>query len=142
MSASAAHRELVETWFTKGWAGGDTGIAEQVFSPGFVLNGRRVGPAGPRHSVAGVHAAFSDIRVDLDLVLGDGRYVVTHYTTTARHTGDYRGVPATGRSIKVSGIVIWLIENGLVVQDWNAFDTAEVVAQLTAGHDNEERVGG
>jgi predicted ester cyclase len=103
-----------------------------VFADGFVLNGRPVGPAGPQRSVAAVHGAFSDIGVELDLVLTDGPYVVTHYTTTARHTGVYRGVPATGRSIRVSGIVIWKIADGKVVQDWNSFDTAEVVAQLTA----------
>ncbi len=138
MSAAADHRKLAEYWFSRGWAGGDASIAEEVFSEDFVLNGRKVGPAGPRRSVAAVHGAFSDIGVELDLVLTDGPYVVTRYTTTARHTGTYRGVPASGRSIRVSGIVIWKIADGKVVQDWNSFDTAEVVAQITVPQDADE----
>lgn len=136
--AASDPRQLVEFWFKKGWAGGDASAAGEVFSQDFVLNGKTVGPAGPQRSVARVHSAFSDIGVDLDLVLTDGPYVVTHYTTTARHTGNYHGVPASGRSIHVSGIVIWKISDGKVVQDWNAFDTAEVVAQITASNDDEK----
>lgn len=133
------HKKLAEYWFSRGWAGGDASIAGEIFSPDFVLNGRKVGPAGPQRSVAAVHSAFSDIEVELDLVLTDGPYVVTHYTTIARHTGNYRGVAASGRSINVSGIVIWQIGDGKVVRDWNSFDTAEVIAQITppkdASHD-------
>jgi steroid delta-isomerase-like uncharacterized protein len=130
----ADHRALAEHWFSRAWAGGDTSIAEQVFADDFVLNGRQVGPGGPRRSVQAVHRAFSDVGVDLDLVLTDGPYLVTHYTTTARHTGPFHGVPPTGRSIRATGIVIWEISGGRVVRDWNAFDTAGLVAQLTAEH--------
>jgi steroid delta-isomerase-like uncharacterized protein len=130
-------RELAERWFSRGWAGGDASLADEVFAPDFVLNGRKVGPDGPRRSVRAVHSAFSDIGVELDLLLCDGPYVVTRYTTTARHTGTYRGVPASGRPIKASGIVIWQLADGWVVRDWNSFDTAEVLAQITAPGDGE-----
>ncbi|MBZ9641624.1 MULTISPECIES: ester cyclase [Streptomyces] len=131
-TAAPEHARLAEFWFAKGWAEGDVSVAGEVFADDFVLNGRKVGPDGPRRSVRAVHSAFSDIGVTLDLVLTDGSHVVTHYTTTARHTGVYRGVPASGRWIKVSGIVIWEIRDGKVVRDWNVFDTGEVVAQITA----------
>ncbi|WP_320784009.1 ester cyclase [Streptomyces sp. CRN 30] len=127
-----AHARLAQHWFGRAWAGGDVTIADEVFAADFVLNGRTVGPDGPRRSVRAVHSAFSDIGVDLDLIITDGSHVVTHYTTTARHTGTYRGVPASDRWIKVSGIVIWEIRGGKVVRDWNVFDTGEVVAQISA----------
>jgi len=127
----AAHRALAEKWFTKGWAQGDISVAGEVFATDFILNGETVGPAGPQRSVTAVHSAFSEIGVELDLLLTAGPYAVTHYTTMAKHTGNYRGVPATGRSIRVSGIVIWLIRDGKVVQDWNCFDTGAVISQLT-----------
>ncbi|MEU4654775.1 ester cyclase [Streptomyces sp. NPDC023723] len=127
----AEHARLAEHWFARAWAGGDVSIADEVFAPDFELNGRAVGPDGPRRSVRAVHSAFSDIGVELDVVVTDGTHVVTHYTTTARHTGSYRGVAASGRWIKVSGIVIWEIRDGRVVRDRNVFDTGEVVAQIT-----------
>jgi steroid delta-isomerase-like uncharacterized protein len=122
---------LAERWFSRAWAGGDTGMAEEVFAEHFVLNGRRTGPDGPRRSVAAVHGAFSAIGVSLDLVLSDGPYAVIHYTTTARHTGSFRGVPASGRSVRAAGIVIWEIADGKVVRDWNVFDTAGLLAQIS-----------
>jgi predicted ester cyclase len=125
------HTRLAEYWFGTAWAGGDVSIADEVFAPDFVLNGKAVGPDGPRRSVLGVHKAFSGIGVDLDLVVTDGTHVVTHYTTTALHTGTYRGIAPSGRWIKVSGIVIWEIRDGKVVRDLNVFDTGEVVAQIS-----------
>ena len=130
------HQALAERWFTRAWAGGDPSIAEEVFASDFVLNGQVVGPAGPRRSVAAVHAAFSDVGVDLDLVVTDGPFVVTHYTTTARHTGTFRGVPPSGRSVRATGIVVWQVVDGKVVRDWNVFDTAALLAQITAAPPN------
>lgn len=129
---AADHRALAEEWFSRAWAGGDTSVAERVFAPDFVLNGRKVGPQGPRRSVEAVHRAFTEVRVELDLVLTDGPFVVTHYTTTARHTGTFRGVPPSGRAVRATGIVIWRMAAGKVVQDWNVFDTAALLAQITA----------
>ncbi|WP_225849177.1 ester cyclase [Streptomyces sp. HPF1205] len=139
---AAGHRELAERWFGRAWAGGDTGIAEEVFAGDFVLNGRVVGPDGPRRSVAAVHRAFSGIGVTLDLVLSDGPYAVIHYTTTARHTGTFRGVPASGRPVTATGIVIWRIEDGRVVRDWNVFDTAALLAQISGAGPDPASPGG
>jgi predicted ester cyclase len=130
---AAGHRALVDRWFGRAWAGGDTSIAEEVFAADFVLNGRMTGPEGPRRSVAAVHGAFSGIGVSLELVLSDGPYTVIHYTTTARHTGTFRGVAASGRSIRAGGIVIWEIAGGKVVRDWNVFDTAGLLSQISPG---------
>jgi steroid delta-isomerase-like uncharacterized protein len=136
-----AHKALAERWFTRAWAGGDTSIADEVFAADFVLNGRAVGPEGPRRSVAAVHRAFSDVGVRLDLVLTDGPYVITHYTTTARHTGTFRGLPASGRPIRATGIVVWEVADGKVVRDWNVFDNAALLAQITAEPTSAEPAG-
>jgi predicted ester cyclase len=127
----AAHRALAEKWFTRGWAGGDISIADEIFAAGFVLNGVTVGPAGPRRSVTAVHNAFSEIEVELDLLLVAGPYTVTHYTATGKHTGNFHGIAPSGRKIRASGIVIWLIRDGKVARDWNCFDNARVISQLT-----------
>ncbi|WP_372410360.1 ester cyclase [Streptomyces luteireticuli] len=133
------HRELVDYWFSKGWAEGDGSAAEEVFAEDFVLNGKKVGPAGPQRSIAVVHSAFSEVEVALDLVLTDGPYVVTHFTATARHTGGFRGFPATGRTVRVTGIVVWQVSGGKVVQDWNVLDTAGLVGQITDAQDGGGR---
>lgn len=105
-------------------------IADEIFSPELVLRGRRVGPEGPRRSVLHRRAAFGDMKVDIGLQIAEGDVVVTQFIARARHVGEFCKVPPTGRPITATGIVIWRVKDGLVVEDRNTFDRWSVIAQI------------
>jgi predicted ester cyclase len=44
--------------------------------------------------------------------------------------GEFCGVPPTGRVVTATGIVIWRIDRGRVVEDRNTFDRWAVVSQI------------
>jgi predicted ester cyclase len=50
---------------------------------------------------------------------------------TAVHTGDWFGVPATGREVSFTGIDLWRAENGRLVEVRHAEDLLQLQAQLT-----------
>jgi predicted ester cyclase len=42
------------------------------------------------------------------------------------------GIPATGRFVTTSGITIFRLENGLIVEEWSESDTFGLLQQLGA----------
>ena len=92
-------------------------IADVNFGPEFVDHGTDVppglppGPAGAKAYVGGAYKKFPDIHVDiLDLVAENDRVVVRN-----RWTGTEA---ATGDKYEFSGIVIWRIAHGQLVERW------------------------
>jgi len=54
---------------------------------------------------------------------------VTGYGT---HEGELLGIPRTGKKIQMSGIVIWRIRNGKIIEHWGQNDTLGLLQQLGA----------
>ncbi|MFD5147868.1 ester cyclase [Streptomyces sp. NPDC058401] len=127
-----ASKALARLWFDEGWSRGNLQAADRIFAPEFLLNGERVGPAGPKRSVWSRRAAFAGLRVDVGLQVAEGPWVATWYTARGTHVGEFAGLAPTGRDISSEGIQLWRVENGLVVEDRNVFDTRRVIGQLLA----------
>jgi predicted ester cyclase len=53
-------------------------------------------------------------------------------TTQARHTGDFRGIPATGRPMSFTALVLYRFRDGRICESWTELDLAGLLAQLTA----------
>jgi predicted ester cyclase len=48
------------------------------------------------------------------------------------HTGDFLGVPATGKQLQVRGIEIWRLADAKIVERWGVVDVAGVMEQITS----------
>ncbi len=78
----------------------------------------------------GMHAATSDLRLDIHEAFGEGDKLVARYTVTGTHTGDLMGIPATGKQISITGITVMHFEDGTVVERWDSDDSAEALSSL------------
>jgi len=78
-------------------------------------------------------AAFPDGRHVFDLTEAAGDYVVLHGHFTGTQTGEFHGIPATGKAIKISVTMIDKIIDGKLVEHYGDFDTAGLMQQLTQG---------
>jgi predicted ester cyclase len=76
-------------------------------------------------------AAFSDQRWTMHHVIAEGDTVVLHCTHSGRHTGEFMGLPATGRSFTYKQIHIIRIADGKAVEHWAVRDDASLMRQLT-----------
>jgi predicted ester cyclase len=74
--------------------------------------------------------AFPDLHFTIDEVVSDGQTVVIRGSFTATHTGDLPGLPATGRSTGVTGMVCGHVENGKFAETWSNWDTLGLRQQL------------
>jgi steroid delta-isomerase-like uncharacterized protein len=70
------------------------------------LPGQRQGREGLKEVIGMMRVAFPDIHWVVDETVASGDKVVTRFTWTGTHRGMFLGVPATGRSVNVKGVVI------------------------------------
>jgi|GEM_PF-2284776 len=75
-----------------------------------------------RDDLAAIKAANPDLRAEILTIFAAGDIVVTELSWTTTHTGDYFGVPATGKTTLHNGIVVRRLANGKIVESWEMFD--------------------
>ncbi len=97
------------------------------------------GPEDVKKFVVEYRSAFSDIENVVEDMIGEDDKVVTRWTLRATHTGDFRGIPATGNRIDITGMGIFRFsEEGRVVESWDSLDQLGMMRQLGAIPEPEE----
>ena len=75
-------------------------------------------------------AAFSENHTTTDDQIAEGDKVMTRITWRAVHSGDFQGIPATGKQIEVTGIAVERIQDGKIVEHWSNLDQMSLMQQL------------
>ena len=115
---------------------GTIGTATDIITPDCIrhdpLGHEEFGPSGFAARARRTDAAFTDLKLVPDIILAEGDKVAVRWTITAKHTGPYRGFPATNRDVKFSGVNIFRIENGRIAEIWNHRDDLSTLLQIDA----------
>jgi predicted ester cyclase len=76
-------------------------------------------------------AAFPDLHFDTEDVIEQGDKLVARFRATGTQTGEFMGMPATGKSVDVDGIdILRFGDNGLAHEHWGVFDALGMMQQL------------
>ena len=95
-------------------------LAEDFASHSAVNEGR--GRERYREGYKGYVKSFSELAVDVHQVIAEDDRVVVSFTNRGCHTGEFWGIPATGRAWRFDGIAIYRIENERIVEAWYSED--------------------
>ena len=88
---------------------------------------------GVRRFFAMYMAAFPDLRMEPQDVLPSGDKVVARVKCTGTNTGEFMGMPATGKSVEVEAVdIIRFGDDGLAHEHWGVFDAMSMMQQLGA----------
>jgi predicted ester cyclase len=87
-------------------------------------------PEAGRDLFRALRTAFPDLTVAIDDMLAEGDKVVTRQTFSGTHSGEWLGVPATGRRVRWAVIDIVRLENGQLVDHWAVADFHGLIQQL------------
>ncbi|MFL5800996.1 MAG: ester cyclase [Roseiflexaceae bacterium] len=88
------------------------------------------GREGGKMAHQGVVAAFADGRTTSEDLVAEGDKVVERFSFRGTHTGAFLGVPPTGKIIQSTGISVFRIANGQIVEHWGENDGIGVMIQL------------
>jgi len=74
--------------------------------------------------------AFPDLRMKVNEILAERDLVVVYWTASGTNTGAGMGYPATGKTMKVSGMTLFRFKAGKISEEWNAWCMLSVLRQL------------
>jgi len=99
-----------QTWID-GLNRGDVSVAENVFAADCVIhiNGSpdpNLDVAGFKQMIAGLLAAFPDLRLSIEDQIVAGDKVATRWVAEGTNSAPLGNVPATGRRVRVGGLVL------------------------------------
>ena len=120
------------------WHKGNLGALDRFIAPDYVRHtsyfrdsGRDVVGLEPtRKSIAAMRAVFPDIHFDLHDLLVDGDKVVARWTCTGTQRGEFRGVAPTGKHVAFTGINIYPLRDGKIIERWAEEDGLSLLQQL------------
>jgi len=109
-------------------------LVDEIFAESFVDHSATPGLPADREGVrmffGALHAAFSGLHVTIEDQIAEGDKVVTRKTFHGTQTGDFFGIPTTGRTISFQVIDILRLQDGRVTDHWNVVDQLGLMRQL------------
>jgi len=100
-------------------------VLEQVPFPG-----QGPGLEGLKDVLRGMRAAFPDLHFFVEEQIAEGDKVLTRFEWTGTHRGEFLGVPPTGRSVRVWGMVIDRLQAGRIKDTRIIMDALGLMMQL------------
>lgn len=111
-------------------------LIDELVRPDFLNHtvepGQRDDRAGIGETVAAMHEAFSDLRIEILHCIGDGEIVATHKVFRGRHTGSWSGVPPSGNSVEFRVMDLVRYRDGQWAEHWAVADAVTLLRQTGA----------
>ena len=122
------------TWI-EGLNRGDVSVADNVFASDCVIhiNGspeRNLSLDGFKQMMSGLVAAFPDLHITIEDQITAGDKVATRWVAVGTNSAALGNVPATGRQVRVDGLILDRVAKGRVVERWELWDQMGMVQQL------------
>jgi steroid delta-isomerase-like uncharacterized protein len=88
-----------------------------------------------RQALPAFRTAFPDLNITVGEMLADGDKVAYRLNVTGTHTGEFMGIPATGRRIAITETHIDQVANGRIARhdgDWDQMGMLQQLAVIPA----------
>jgi len=93
----------------------------------FVEDGREAN----RQFWTGFFAGLPDLSATMEDLVISGDRVVGRFVYRGTHTGEFQGMPATGRTIHYVSHEFYRVQDGLIAEEWICSDMASLFRQLS-----------
>ncbi|MEK6220632.1 MAG: ester cyclase [Chloroflexota bacterium] len=77
-------------------------------------------------------SAFPDLEMAIPKSIVDGDQVSYMYTISGTHTGDFMGIPASGKEINFQGMTMLNMDAGRCTEAWGVLDMMGLMQQIGA----------
>lgn len=73
---------------------------------------------------------FTEIQFTIVDVFGQGDKIAKHWNFKGKHTGNFFGIPATGKTLNIDGVTLVKMKNGKIAQEQDFMDNVVFMQQL------------
>lgn len=109
-------------------------VLDQYLASSFVDHnpapGQNPGLAGAKEMIGAYLSGFPDLQASVDFQVAEGDIVVSRLTMSGTQTGDFPGVPATGKPVTFTVMDAARISDAKVAEHWGNEDTMGMLQQL------------
>ena len=131
------NKELARRWFDEVWNQKNLNVMGEMLHSdcsGFLEGGVVKGADQFRQlAFAPLVAAFPDLVVTLENVIGEGDDVAVRWSVTATHTGPILGILASGRKVNFSGMTWLRFSEGKLIEGWDRWNLHGLLSLLESG---------
>ena len=122
--------------FIDGMNAQDTGFKDRLPDPNFVEHdpepGVEPGIAGIKQMMTMFYSAFHDFHVTMIKLIAEGEISAGHMTTEGTQTGEFMGIPTSGKKISITEMQMVRISNGKAVEHRGLASAMAMMQQLGA----------
>jgi predicted ester cyclase len=73
---------------------------------------------------------FPDLRVDNDIIIGENDLVSIQWRANGIHKGEFKGIKHTGKPVAYSGVTVYRIKDGKIIEYWAYLDMQHLLSQI------------
>ncbi len=132
---SEQNKAIARKYFEDILSQGNLALVDEIFADDYVGHtpfDDIHGSEGAKQFCAMLLEAFPDSQLPVEDQIAEGDKVVTRWTCRATHTGEFQGMPPTGKYTTMTGTTIFRIANGKLVEGWTNADMLGLLQQLGA----------
>jgi steroid delta-isomerase-like uncharacterized protein len=125
------NKAIVRRFFEEGPSKGN--LSNELLSPDFVLHvPLPVSPGiqGINEVITSCRAAFEHLNVIVEDMIAEDNNVTARFTAHGIHKGSFMGLPPTGKPITMTGIEIFRIKDGKIIELWGEANLLGLMQQL------------
>lgn len=126
------NQAVIRRMFDEVVNGGNLELIDELFAPDFVSE-TQMGTFdrdGFRAFVAGWRAGFPDVHCEVGDFVEEGDRLAWSVRAKGTQTGEFNGIPPTGRSVDFDSLNIGEFRDGKAIRHKVVMDTAAMMAQL------------
>jgi steroid delta-isomerase-like uncharacterized protein len=127
------NKAIVRRFFEEGPSKGNISAADDLLSPDFAMHvplPASPGVEGINEVITACRAAFEHLNVTVEDMIAEGNTVAARFTARGVHKGNFMDLPATGKPITMTGIEIFRIKDGKIVELWGEANLLGLMQQL------------
>jgi len=134
--STEANKALVRRFYDEVTNGRNVAVLDELLAPnfeGFTVEGADHGQNREefKQMISMLLNAFPDHQQTMhDWIVEDDK-VVTRWTAQGTHQGEYGGIAPTGKQVKITGMDIFRVAHGKIVEVWAEVNMLGLMEQLT-----------
>jgi len=122
--------ETVRAFFERVLNAGDMASLESFSHRDVLIPQTAPGVESLRRLMVEMRSTFANPEYKVMDTVCEGEKVVVRFSAKATHAGRYMGVPASGRVLKLWGVMIFRFEAGAIAEFWSLVDSQGILKQL------------
>jgi predicted ester cyclase len=132
-STQLSNKEVAEEYANKIWNDKEINTIDRLVHQNVLIHsllGDFYGTKAMRDVVQAWLKGFPNLRVDNHIIIGEADLVSIQWQAKGTHQGEFKAIKPTGNPVSYSGVTVYRMNEGKIVEYWAYLDMQHLLGQL------------